>query len=250
MKFSYALAIVLIVLSCKGKTKTIMSVQEIVDRSIKVSGGERYKTSDISFKFRDMHYASKWKDGKRILKRIKKTDSLEVVDVRTNQDFRRFVNDSLVILNDSLANLYANSVNSVHYFANLPYGLNDAAVNKELLGETKIKDREFYKVKISFNKKGGGDDYDDIYLYWFDKKTFKPTYLAYLFHVNGGGIRFRAAYNERYIGGIRFVDYENYEASVEKTSIYDVDSLYGLGSLNLLSKIELEQINVSASALH
>lgn len=247
MKFSFALSVVLMVLSCKDKTNTTISVQEIVDRSIKVSGGERYKSSDISFKFRDMRYASEWKDGERILKRIKKTDSIEVVDVRTNRDFRRFVNDSLVILNDSLSNLYANSVNSVHYFANLPYGLNDAAVNKELLGETTIKDREFYKVKVSFDQKGGGDDYDDIYIYWFDKETFKPTYLAYLFHVNGGGIRFRAAYNERYIGGIRFVDYENFEASVEKTSIYNVDSLYGLGRLNLLSKIELEHINVSAS---
>lgn len=247
MKFSFALSVVIMVLSCKDKTNTTISVQEIVDRSIEVSGGERYKSRDISFKFRDMWYASKWKDGERILKRIKKTDSMEVVDVRTNRDFRRFVNDSLVILNDSLANLYANSVNSVHYFANLPYGLNDAAVNKELLGEATIKDREFFKVKISFDQKGGGDDYDDIYVYWFDKETLKPTYLAYLFHVNGGGIRFRAAYNERYIGGIRFVDYDNYEASAEKTSIYDVDSLYGLGRLNLLSKIELEHINVSAS---
>lgn len=247
MKFSYALAVVLMILSCKDKTKTTLSVQEIVDRSIEISGGERYKTSDISFKFRDMRYASEWKGGGRILKRSKKTDSMEMVDIRTNQDFTRLVDDRVVSLNDSLANLYANSVNSVHYFANLPYGLNDPAVNKELLGVTTIKDRKFYKVKISFDQKGGGDDYDDIYLYWFDKETFKPTYLAYQFHVNGGGIRFRAAYNERYIGGIRFVDYENYEASADRTSIYDVDSLYGLNRLNLLSKIELEHINVSAS---
>lgn len=247
MKFSYALTVVFMVLSCKDKSKATISVQEIVDRAIAVSGGERYRTSDISFNFRDMRYVSEWKEGERILKRIKKSDSMEVVDVRTNHDFTRFVNDSLVSLNDSLSNLYANSVNSVHYFANLPYGLNDPAVNKELLGETTIKDREFYKVKISFDQEGGGDDYDDIYLYWFDKATFKPTYLAYLFHVNGGGIRFRASYNERYIGGIRFVDYENYEASADKTSIYDVDSLYGLDSLKLLSKIELEHINVSAS---
>lgn len=247
MKFSYALAVVLMILSCKDKTKTTLSVQEIVDRSIEISGGERYKTSDISFKFRDMRYASEWKGGGRILKRSKKTDSMEVVDIRTNQDFTRLVDDRVVSLNDSLANLYANSVNSVHYFANLPYGLNDPAVNKGLLGVTTIKDRKFYKVKISFDQKGGGDDYDDIYLYWFDKETFKPTYLAYQFHVNGGGIRFRAAYNERYIGGIRFVDYENYEASADRTSIYDVDSLYGLNRLNLLSKIELEHINVSAS---
>ena len=122
-------------------------------------------------------------------------------------------------LKDSIANVYANSVNSVHYFANLPYGLNDPAVNKEFLGEVAIKDKEYYKIKVTFDQKGGGKDYEDIYLYWFNKETFKPDYLAYKFYVDGGGIRFRVAYNERYLGGIRFVDYENYEASREETSI-------------------------------
>ena len=194
--------------------------QEIVDKSILASGGESYKVKDVFYKFRDYQYASEWNNGVRVLKRIKVTDSTKVVDVRSSRRFERFVNDSLVSLTDSIANLYSNSVNSVHYFVYLPYGLNDPAVNKELLGEVTLKDKEYYKVKVTFDQQGGGKDYEDIYLYWFNKETFKPDYLAYRFYVDGGGIRFRAAYNERYLGGIRFVDYENYEATVADDEFY------------------------------
>lgn len=223
MKVVYLLTLVFLIVSCKEKAPTRLSAQEIVDKAISVSGGEQYSSNNIYYKFRDYEYASEWKDGKRILKRIRLTDSTKVVDVKASQGFKRFVNDSVVPLKDSIANLYANSVNSVHYFAHLPYGLNDPAVNKELLEEVTVKDKEYYKVKVTFDQKDGGKDYEDIYLYWFNKETFKPDYLAYKFYVDGGGIRFRVAYNERYLGGIRFVDYENYEATLGDSEFYDVD---------------------------
>ena len=247
MKVVSLLTLVLLIFSCKEQARTTLSAQEIVDKSILVSGGEQYKTNDIFYKFRDYQYASEWKDGDRILKRIRLTDSTKVLDVKGSRGFNRYINDSLVPLKDSIANLYANSVNSVHYFAHLPYGLNDPAVNKELLGEVAIRDKEYYKVKVTFDQKDGGKDYEDIYLYWFNKETFKPDYLAYKFYVDGGGIRFRAAYNERYLGGIRFVDYENYETATGDSAFYDVDVLYEKDKLKLLSKIELEDISVTAS---
>ncbi|MEZ4970553.1 MAG: DUF6503 family protein [Flavobacteriaceae bacterium] len=247
MKVIYLLTLVFLMVSCKEKLPTSLTAQEIVDKSILVSGGERYKTHDISYKFRNYEYASEWNDGKRVLKRIRRTDSTKVVDVKGSRGFNRYVNDSLVPLKDSIADLYANSVNSVHYFAYLPYGLNDRAVNKELLGEATIRGKEYYKIKVTFDRQGGGKDYEDIYLYWFDKETFKPDYLAYKFYVDGGGIRFRAAYNERFVGGIRFVDYENYGASLDETSFYGVEVLFERNELKLLSKIVLEDISVKAS---
>ena len=247
MKVVYLLTLVFLIVSCKEKAPTRLSAQEIVDKAISVSGGEQYSSNNIYYKFRDYEYASEWKDGKRILKRIRLTDSTKVVDVKASQGFKRFVNDSVVPLKDSIANLYANSVNSVHYFAHLPYGLNDPAVNKELLEEVTVKDKEYYKVKVTFDQKDGGKDYEDIYLYWFNKETFKPDYLAYKFYVDGGGIRFRVAYNERYLGGIRFVDYENYEATLGDSEFYDVDVFYERNKLKLLSKIELEDISVEPS---
>ena len=193
-------------ISCKQKEATKISAQDIVDKSIAVSGGDRYKTSDISFDFRDRKYILQRIDGKKILKRIKKNDTLDIVDVKTAQGFERYVDGKLAQIPDSLANSYANSVNSVHYFAYLPYGLNDQAVIKEYLDEVVIKDKKYHKIKVTFKQENGGDDFDDVYIYWFNAKTFKPDYLAYEFHVNDGGLRFREAFNERTVNGIRFVD--------------------------------------------
>jgi len=243
MKRSILILLLLVVWSCADK-KSELNAQQIVDKAIAVAGGELYDTSDISFTFRDRTYEVSHSSKKRILKRILITDTSKVVDIKTGNKFQRFINDTLVDLHDSLANKYGNSVNSVHYFASLPYGLNDPAVKKELLGEVSLKGSDYYKLKVTFSQEGGGDDYDDIYVYWINKATWKADYLAYEFHVDGGGMRFREAYNERYLKGLRFVDYKNYKPK-DKGSIIMIDSLYNANGLELLSEIKLENIVVN-----
>jgi hypothetical protein len=232
-------------MSCKQVGTSKFSAQQIVDRSIEVSGGERYKASTVSFDFRDRKYISKHVDGKKVLKRIQKNDTLDLVDILSGNAFERYNRGTLVQLPDSLQTSYGNAVNSVHYFANLPYGLNDPAVNKEFLGEIVIKDNTYFKVKVTFNQENGGDDYDDVYIYWFNAKSFKPDYLAYEFHVNDGGLRFREAINERTVNGIRFVDYLNYKPIGDDQSIYAIDSLFLQNKLEVLSTIELKHITVN-----
>jgi len=241
----YAIVLfVLMIMSCREQETKAFSAQRIVDKSIEVSGGDLYQTSDISFVFRDRTYELEYREDQKILKRITTTDTSSIVDVRRSEGLQRFINDSLVHIPDSLAIRYANSVNSVHYFAYLPYGLNDDAVTKRLLGEVKIKDNDYYKIEVTFDQKRGGDDFEDVYIYWFNKETFKPDFLAYEFHIDGGGMRFREAYNERYVNGIRFVDYNNYKPK-EEIPIYETDRLFETAKLELLSKIELKDITVS-----
>lgn len=244
MKRFFIGIIVLLSMACKEKPKTLITAQEIVDKSIEESGGNLYGNHSTSFLFRNRKYISKNLNGKKVLKRISYIDSVIITDVKTNTTFKRYINDTIVNLSDSIANRYANSVNSVHYFAKLPFGLNDKAVNKELLGEETINGKNYYKIKVTFDQNEGGDDFDDVYLYWFDKETFKPDYLAYDFHVNGGGQRFREAYNERYINGIRFVDYNNYKSKTKETSIFEIANLFENEQLELLSKIELSEVEV------
>lgn len=239
------LLLLILFTSCKTDSKKELSAQEIIDKSIEVSGGKLHNKKLVSFLFRDRKYIGENNNGKKILKRITFTDSLRITDVKRHNSFERYFNDSLIYTPDSIANRYSNSVNSVHYFARLPYGLNDAAVKKELIGETIIENRTYYKVKVTFAQENGGKDFEDIYIYWFNKETFKPDYLAYKFYTDGGGIRFREAYNERYVEGIRFVDYNNLKPINREVSIYKTDSLFGLKELELLSKIELDSIEVS-----
>lgn len=244
MKYLFTATFLILFVSCKENAPKPLTAQEIVDKSIEVGGGVLYKEHNTTFTFRDKTYHSNNDNGKIVLDRVSDLDSVIIRDVKNGNNFERYVSDSLVSVPDSMAVRYANSVNSVHYFARLPYGLNDGAVNKELLGKEAIGGREYYKVKVTFDQQGGGDDFDDTYLYWFDIENFKPDYLAYDFHVNGGGQRFRKAYNERYVNGIRFVDYENYKPKSEGSDILEIGKLFDKGELELLSKIELTNIQV------
>ena len=193
-----------------------------------------------------MEYVLQQDPKGRILKRIQPLDSLDglVYDMKQGDRFVRTIEEETIALSDSLSNVYANSINAVFYFALLPYGLNDPAVNKEVIGEVTLKGHEYYKIKVTFDEQGGGEDFDDVYLYWVNKKTWKPDYLAYEFHVNGGGMRFREAYNERYVNGIRFVDYRNYKPT-SAAAITSLDSLFEANALELLSDIKLEHVAVS-----
>jgi hypothetical protein len=244
MKKILTLLVICSLISCKEKKKNSLTVQQIVDRAIETSGGDLFASSNLSFDFRDIHYVSEGVGNNGVMKRIFYLDGKKVEDVKSNAKFERFIDGTLEVLPDSTANKYDNSVNSVHYFVKLPYGLNDPAVNKTLMGEVTLKKTEYYKIKVTFDQTGGGDDFEDTYLYWINKETFKPDYLAYDFYVNDGGVRFRVAYNERYIKGIRFVDYENYKPMDDVTTIDNIDAKYESGDLELLSKIELKNISV------
>ncbi len=139
---------------------------------------------------------------------------------------------------------YSNSINSVHYFAQLPYGLNAPAAQKELVGETIIKGEPYFEITVKFTKEGGGEDYEDRFIYWIHMENYTVDYLAYSYTTDDGGMRFREAYNVREVSGIRFVDYNNYKPGSLDVALTDLDDLFEKGELILLSKIETESVGV------
>jgi len=245
MRQLYIFMLFLSLAACKQEEKQL-TAQQIIDKTIENAGGAKYKAATIQFTFRDVKYSSQRENGNYQLTRTS-TDSLgETRDVLTNLGFERYANGTKLILPDSTATKYANSVNSVHYFVQLPHGLNDPAVGKELVGEAEIDGQQYYEVKVTFAKEGGGTDHEDEYMYWIAKEGFTVDYLAYKFYTGKGGIRFRKAYNPRMVNGIRFVDYENYKLEPwEAVDLQNVDELFKTGKLELLSKIETEAISVS-----
>lgn len=236
--------LVIVFISCKNEK--LITAQEIMDHSINVSGGELITTSQISFNFRGKEYISKRnKFGKELIRVTVDSSANQIKDMMSSKGFKRYMNDIPVAMPDSMALKYANSVNSVHYFAYLPHGLNDKAVNKELLGEVIVENKPYYKIRVSFDEEGGGTDFEDVFIYWIDKEQYKIDYLAYEFHVDGGGLRFREAYNERFINGLRFVDYKNYKPTDSTIKLEDMDRALAENKLKLLSNIELENIVVN-----
>lgn len=234
---SFAFLISLI--SCSTKNP-----QHIIDKAIEASGGEKYLHTTIEFDFRDRHYVVQRDGGKYSYERIFKDSANTVHDFLTNDGFRREINNTPAEVADSMKTKYTASVNSVIYFALLPYGLNDAAVQKKWMGETSIEGVNHYVIQITFAQDGGGQDHEDVFLYWINKKDFTIGYLAYSFEEDKGiEYRFRKAYNPRTINEILFLDHINYKPKSE-TQITALEELFKKGELEELSKIELINIQV------
>lgn len=239
MRYLNILLLLLILSSCEQEKD--LTAQEVVDKAIEKAGGEKYENSEIQFRFRDISYSSRMKGGQFEFTRTL-TDSLgEAKDILSNDGFKRFREGEEDDLHDTLKTKFANSVNSVHYFLQLPYGLNAPAVQKELVGEDEIEGEPYYEIKVTFTEEGGGEDHEDEYMYWIKKGDFTLDYLAYRFYVGDGGIRFRKAYNPRTVEGLRFVDYKNYKIDDwEHLELKELDDLYEAGELTLVSEINTE----------
>ena len=201
--------------------------QEIVDRAIAAHGGKKYQKASIEFDFRKRHYKSVRDKGQYQYERtFTDKEGAAIRDVLTNEEFYREVNGQRKTLTDKERNSWSGSVNSVHYFVQLPALLNDPAVIKTYAGESSIKGKQYHKVEVRFRKEGGGRDHEDVYMYWFDQSTHTMDYLAYNFLVNGGGARFREAYNIRVVNGIRFADYINYKPKADQRDVAQFDQLF------------------------
>lgn len=223
-----------------------ITAQEIVDQAIAYYGGANFEQAEINFKFRDYEYRSIQNGGQYQLERIQYNKAIgKITDEVTNSGYRNVLNDEFAIdIVDSMKIKKSNSVNSVHYFARLPYGLNAPAVNKKLLGIDSINGTAYYQVKVTFDQEGGGVDHEDEFMYWFNTSNFQMDYLAYSYQTDGGGIRFRAAKNLREVNGIKFQDYINYKPETLAVALEDLSSKYESGALEEVSQIILENLKV------
>ncbi len=240
--YLFSLLLPSILISCDSK---LSDPQAIVDKTIEVSGGAKYQKSVVEFDFRDRHYIARRDGGAFSYERIFEDTTGTVHDYVTNNGFRREINGEEVVVPDSMATKYTSSTNSVNYFALLPYGLNDPAVNKTFLGETEIEGKQYFKIKVTFSADGGGEDFEDEFLYWINQETFTMDYLAYSFEESDEvSFRFRVGYNPRIVNGIRVQDYVNYKPENNTLKVDQAEELYKAGKLIELSRIEMENVTV------
>lgn len=243
LAFSFVLlSFSIIGISCDSRTEA----EKIVDAAIAAYGGDLYEETAITFDFRGTHY-SIFKSPTAFEYSREFSDSTgQVVDVLNNSGFTRKVNGVLIdTLTEERIGAFSRSVNSVAYFAFLPYGLNDPAAIKSYLGKTKIKGKEYHQVKVTFQAEGGGEHFEDEFLYWFGVDDSKMDYMAYSYHTDGGGVRMRDVRASREVGGIRFQDYNNLKAMNKETPLDSMQVLYETGALVKLSEINLENIKTS-----
>jgi len=220
---------------------TRTQADKILADAIQAHGGSKYDKAQYQFVFRKKNYSfmNNGDQYKYEVRSMKGDTSIH--DVLENGSFTRTKNGIAQNLSARKISGYSNSLNSVIYFATLPHKLNDPAVNKEYKGTTTIKGKAYDILQITFEKVGGGVDHDDTYYYWIGSEDHQIDFLAYSFHVNNGGVRFRSAQNKRNVNGIIFQDYINYKAEVGMP-LADLPRLWEEGKLKKLSEILTEDV--------
>ena len=226
--FTYLILPAIIILSSCGSNQP--SGDEIMNRAFARHGGEFLKNLEVDFKFRDHKYEARLVDGEFAFK-----NRMALNQSTDRESFATVVNGNM--------NFGTSSTTSVLHFALLPYNVNNSKAHKQLMCTSEIKGEPYYKVEVTFEKNGGGEDFEDVYIYWVHKENFTIDYLAYSYHINGGGVRFREAYNQREVNGVRFQDYINYTIDSDFPA-QELDYAFKTGKLTEISRIDLEDVQV------
>lgn len=226
-------------LSCQPNAK------QIIEEAVEAHGGAEYEQLDVSFDFRNMQYRIEKNDGGFRYTR-KQTDSTGQVttDVLSNDGMIRQINGRVVDLPDSMVQKYSSSINSVAYFFLLPGPLLDPAVQTEFLGEESIRGKAYDKIRVTFKADGGGEDHQDVFVYWIDKKLHVIDYFAYAYATNGGGVRFREAIDVQVQNGLRFCNYINYGSEDLSMSVESMGKLFDENKLKEVSRIINSNVQV------
>lgn len=243
--FTFLILILFFLSGCSStknnSTANLSPGELILKKAIKAHGGKKYDTAHYSFVFRGNKYSFKNNNGLFTYTSTKEKNGQTIIDILENGKIKRTVDGIEKNLTEKEKIGYSSSLNSVIYFATLPHKLQDKAVKKSHKGFTKINGQSYEVLEISFEKEGGGRDHDDVFHYWINQNTHVIDFLAYNYQVNGGGVRFRSAYNSRKVDGIIFQDYVNYKAKVG-TPLEDLPKLFESGQLKELSRIETESV--------
>jgi len=238
----FSIIFFLLFLACQAPK--IETVKGIIRNSIATYGFDANEYR-INFDFREYHYQLEQNKSFYLYSRRKISKGKKIIDILTSdKKLKRFENDILVFLKDSIQNEYENSLNSVMYFFQLPKALEDRAVNLFLLDPVEIEENQYWSIKITFDQEGGGDDFQDEFRYWINQENYQIDFLAYNYLTDGGGTRYRKSKNLRKIKGFLFQDYINYKPKNKFVPLDSLPRLFERDSLIILSLIQNKNIKV------
>jgi hypothetical protein len=222
----------------------------VIDSARVAHGAPVLDRATVTFKFRGDDYHIHQDEGRFHYRRTY-TDSLDrsVTAGLTQDGVYRVVEGDTVSLSASERASVKTAVNSVTYFTLLPEPLDEPAVQPTYSGRDTIDGVPYHRIKVTFRQDGGGDDWQDVFVYWFHADTYAMDFLAYAYGLGPDeedvGTRFREAYNVRRVNGVRMADYFNYTVDTLSTDrMAQYPTLWEQGEPELVSRIEIDSVQV------
>jgi hypothetical protein len=217
----------------------------LIEQARQSHGSAALDNASVEFTFRGDRYVADRENGRFMYTRIwRDEDGREIHDRLSNDGVERLVDGQQVTLEPAEALAAEERVNSVVYFALLPYNLTDSSVRARHVGTDTLRGEPYEAVEVTFEEEGGGRDWEDRFVYWIHRENGTMDYLAYRYHTNTGGTRFREAYNPRVVNGVRFADFRNYAFADGDRQIEDYPARLADGGLRLVSEIVLDSVRV------
>ena len=210
------------------------------------------------FTFRGTPYQATHDGGRFRYARTRTEGGQTVEEIVDNDGARRLVDGTEVALSADEAAALHTSVNSVVYFALLPHALAAPAVRARSLAPDTVGGAPYRRVEVTFDQAGGGDDWQDRYVYWIHADRATVDYLAYSYEPTPGdtaraetGSRFREVIGVTEVpapGGqtVRFQDYRNLTADRIGTEIERYGELFDAGQTFSVSEVRTEAPAVRA----
>ena len=219
----------------------------VVEDSIERHGGEVFDRIHVRWGFRGVPFEVTRDDGRfRYQQTVEDSLGQAIVEVMENEGSWIEVNGDRQDLDPRSRTRLETAVNSVVYFGFLPFRLDDPVVQLADLGTAEVGGELYRKVEVTFQREGGGPDWEDRFVYWFHEANHTLDYLAYREATDVETTRFRRAVNRRDIEGLLVQDYENYTADPNAGDVADYDQLFEEGGLRLVSMVEFDDMEVSA----
>ena len=224
-----------------------------IARARTAHGAAVLDNADVSFTFRGTPFVVS-RNGATFRYQRTTTDSTgaTIVEWVDNDGTHRSVNGTEVTLAADEAGILATAVNSVAYFALLPYSLGDPAVRARSLAPDTINGQAYDRVEVTFAQDAGGADWEDRYVYWIHPGSGTMDYLAYSYEPDAAdtsrsetGTRFREVIGVQTVGGVRFQDYRNLTADSIGSEIERFGDFFNRGETFQVSDVILENIAVT-----
>ncbi len=221
----------------------------LIAQAVAAHGMERLDRAVVEFDFRGVHFTARHDAGGfRYARAYTDSAGAHVREVLSSDSLYRSVAGERQDLPEDTLEAIEGAVNAVVYLALLPYKLDDPAAQARYLGRDTLRGTPYHQVEITFRQEGGGRDWQDRFVYWLHPTRRTMDYLAYYFHTDGGGARFREAVNARTVNGVRVQDYLNYAAAAPDTVGIGAIDRYGdlleAGALDTVSVVRTEDVQV------